>query len=351
MTDVRDGWKNFAMSAYCGLGLCRLVLGMEGLRGQSIRIITYHRILDIPDRDSFPFDPTLIDAGVDQFRQQMRCISQDYDLITFDDVIRHLDVGEGLPKRPLLVTFDDGYDDIYKYAYPVLRDMNIAATLLLTTGYIGGTETFWYDWLAFIMLNTQADAIEVGDAREKLALGRSRAERMTALQHLMRRIGGMQNEARERFLQDVERGYGSVYSRQTDDIKALSRPLSWDQVREMCGGGMRIGSHTVTHPFLSKVDSERLYRELVDSKKHIEQETGLKASVLAYPNGQPDDYNASVRRAVRDAGYELALSYTNGVNRIGNIDRFAMNRLHVPMNGGTDRFRILLSSAAAIWKH
>jgi peptidoglycan/xylan/chitin deacetylase (PgdA/CDA1 family) len=40
--------------------------------------------------------------------------------------------------KPILITFDDGYEGIYKYVYPILKRYDFSAIVFLTTGYIGG---------------------------------------------------------------------------------------------------------------------------------------------------------------------------------------------------------------------
>ena len=94
--------------------------------------------------------------------------------------------------------------------------------------------------------------------------------------------------------------------------------LTWKQVKEMADGGVDIESHSYSHPFLTKrrhttLDDkeykEWLQRELVESKRILERETGHAVSFLAYPYGE---YDHLLITDVAKAGYEGALTCEYG---------------------------------------
>lgn len=105
--------------------------------------------------------------------------------------------------------------------------------------------------------------------------------------------------------------------------------LNWKQVREMADAGADIESHSLSHPFLTrrrhttldeKQYSEWLQRELVESKRILERETGRPVRFLAYPYG---DYDRLLTASVGKAGYDAALTCEYGrVTRGMNPFRF-----------------------------
>jgi len=64
-----------------------------------------------------------------------------------------------------------------------------------------------------------------------------------------------------------------------------------------------IGAHTMTHPRLTKVSKEEAQKEIVDSKKYLEQLTGKEIKSFCYPGG---DYNKEVKDLVKEAGFNVA---------------------------------------------
>jgi peptidoglycan/xylan/chitin deacetylase (PgdA/CDA1 family) len=87
--------------------------------------------------------------------------------------------------------------------------------------------------------------------------------------------------------------------------------MTWGQLRELAERGVEIGSHTVSHPHLTRLSDAELDRELADSKSRIEDELGRPARLLAYPYGEHD---ARVRAAVRRAGYAAAFAQWPGAS-------------------------------------
>ena len=114
-------------------------------------------------------------------------------------------------------------------------------------------------------------------------------------------------------------------------IGKTSNALTWDQIREMADAGVDIQSHSLTHPFLTKRKhrsksekeyAEWLWRELAQSRKILEKETGRRVQFLAYPYG---DYDDRVAEASAKAGYTAALTCDFGRVKKGS-DPLKMKR-------------------------
>ncbi len=83
------------------------------------------------------------------------------------------------------------------------------------------------------------------------------------------------------------------------------------QVREWLAAGHEIGSHTVTHPWLTRISAARAREEIFASRKMLEDQFGRPVRHFCYPYG---DWNPAVRDLVRAAGYETACGVELGVN-------------------------------------
>jgi peptidoglycan/xylan/chitin deacetylase (PgdA/CDA1 family) len=81
------------------------------------------------------------------------------------------------------------------------------------------------------------------------------------------------------------------------------RAMSWHSLRALVASGWEIGSHTCSHPHLSRLDSEAIHAELRRSRTVCEQMLGVTCRSVAYPFGDADD---RVRAAAAAAGYEAA---------------------------------------------
>lgn len=71
------------------------------------------------------------------FKEEMEYISKNkYTVISLDDLYYYMVQGKPVPKKSVVITFDDGYEDFYKNAYPVLKKYNFKATIFMIAGYV-----------------------------------------------------------------------------------------------------------------------------------------------------------------------------------------------------------------------
>lgn len=89
--------------------------------------------------------------------------------------------------------------------------------------------------------------------------------------------------------------------------------LSWEQVQEMSDNGIFFGSHTVTHPFLTRISRKQAQKEIRQSMDIIEQQIGKPITTFAYPSG---NFNSEIKEIVKDAGYTAAVSTIPGYNKM-----------------------------------
>ena len=103
--------------------------------------------------------------------------------------------------------------------------------------------------------------------------------------------------------------------------------LTWDQIMEMKNNRIDFGSHSCSHPILSRLSLKKMEHEIVDSKKKIERKLEEEVISFCYPNGRPEDINDSVIEMTQKAAYSCAVTTINGVNNAKNTERFLLKRL------------------------
>lgn len=105
--------------------------------------------------------------------------------------------------------------------------------------------------------------------------------------------------------------------------------MSADQARELADNGFEIGSHTLTHPHLPRLDDEQLAQEIADSKHKLEDLIGREVASFSYPYG---DFDCRVLNAAIAAGYKNAVSTRLGAV-IGGTSLYELPRVNVRWNG------------------
>lgn len=303
-------------------------------RSKGLRILAYHRILD-DDPRSLAFDEALISARTETFREQMKFVRRNFDVVSFEDLHRCETEEKGWPRRALIITFDDGYRDNYINAFPILKEFHLPATVFLTTGHIGSARLFWWDRVAYLIKHTSRQSVLFADLAETaFDLSTARARRHT-IERVLWWLKQVQEETRNRFLDAL----ASELDVELPEGVAEGMHLSWDEVKEMARSGIDFGSHTISHPILSHVGESQLQSEISESKRIIEQHLGREVMAFAYPAGRRTRFNDNVQSIVARCGYRYAVSYDEGAAVEGACDHLALPRIHVEADESLRLFR------------
>jgi peptidoglycan/xylan/chitin deacetylase (PgdA/CDA1 family) len=113
--------------------------------------------------------------------------------------------------------------------------------------------------------------------------------------------------------------------------------LSSSQLRELASLGLEIGSHSMTHAYLTDLDDFGVHREVAGSKLQLEQTLGKPVEHFSCPGGRFDD---RVARIARDAGYRTVSTSRANANDPGT-DPFALGRVAVMRHTSLPEFRNL----------
>ena len=104
--------------------------------------------------------------------------------------------------------------------------------------------------------------------------------------------------------------------------------LNWDEVQEMRKDGMTIGSHSHTHPILSRMPIQKAKDEILNSKKVVEKNVDIKVKHFSFPNGREEDFSEELRDYCREIGFESICSVSiRRDTMLQKQDPFALKRV------------------------
>lgn len=328
MSDPADhvpGKRERLATAVARSGLLPALRRGRSLLRPDLRILAYHRVVEHIDAERFRFDPELLSADAAGFRAQMQHVRRHYAPLGLAQAMALLDAGAALPPGALVVTFDDGYDDNYRLAFPILRELGVPATFFVSTGYIDSGLPYHYDWFVHVLCAATVATIALPELGHAGALPAALRERRQLARELISRLKALDDDAQIRVIDGLARACGMPRTEPAADC----RPMTWDQLREMDQGGMEIGSHGVGHRMLAKLDDAELEAEIVGSRDAIGRALGAPARVISYPVGGSDAWDERVVAAARAAGYVAGCSYLAGSNDPRRLDRYGLRRLPV----------------------
>lgn len=320
-------------------GILPVIGRLRAALHRDVRILAYHRVLESAEPAGFRFDLDLVSASSEAFRQQLAIIRRRFVPMRFDELADCLDRGRRVPSRAVLITFDDGYDDNYRIAFPLLREAGLSAMFFVSSGHIESGRPYAYDWLVHMLCTTRQPRLTAPELGLDHALPDDLAARRALASHLLDRIKTLDADGQQALVDRLQREWAMPDAAGHPDC----RPMVWAQVREMHAGGMEIGSHGVDHRMLAKMSRDAMREEVAGSKRAIEAAIGAPVTAMSYPVGGRDAYDADVMAAARDAGYRVACSYLAGCERMQSRSRFQMRRLPVERHVDASWFEGMLS--------
>jgi peptidoglycan/xylan/chitin deacetylase (PgdA/CDA1 family) len=114
-------------------------------RQRVVPILMYHRVDYVTA--STPAVTKALTVSPEDFRHQMKWLKgHGYHTITQRSLFDALMCGDRLPRKPIVVTFDDGYRDVYRYASPVIERFGMHAISYLITERISGDDPSFLTW-------------------------------------------------------------------------------------------------------------------------------------------------------------------------------------------------------------
>jgi peptidoglycan/xylan/chitin deacetylase (PgdA/CDA1 family) len=259
-----------------------------------VAILMYHRVEQQKNPWFFPYSITISD-----FENQLIYLVKHYSILSLNELVSHIYEQKPLPKKAVVITFDDGYKDNYLYAYPILKKYALPATVFLTTGHIGRGELFWWDKISYVLQHTRCDALELDEMG--LYHLKSDGERLRVASILKKKLAGLPEQKKNLLVERIV----NMSAVKIPAVLGREMILSWDEVREMDRDGITFGAHSVTHALFSKLLPEELKHEITQSKKDIEENIGQAVTAFSYPGGR---FSNNTTNLLKESGFRCALT-------------------------------------------
>lgn len=307
--------KDLAKRTLVSSGLLRLVASM---RGPSAAILMYHSVLPDPSQLVDTYGEIAHSELI--FRAQMELLAREFRPISLDEAIQHIRSGNSLPRRSVVITFDDGYADNYEVAMPVLNQAGVPATFYVTVDCVENKRLPWPSHLRFAFRNTRLSAWS--DSQGKNWPLNLPEEREAAFLSSCDACCQLSGAVQEDFVVRVERELDAKIPRQQN-----SPMLTYEQMRALQRDGHIVGSHTMTHPNMAYIQADDAVRELTESKRRLELNLEVPIRHFSYPcPALSPHWSTKTAEQTQVAGYETAVTTDNGLTCNGD-NPFCLKRL------------------------
>lgn len=314
----------------------------------SLVVLCYHGVVE-KGRQKDRTEQTLYvnTVSIPEFDAQLEYVSKHFHPISAADLVGSLTEDRRLPAGAVLITFDDGYRNNATHAAPILLKRGIPAIFHLATGYIGSRSILWTEEIRLRSLEYPGNILKTSTGLFHLAGDPSSYQRLIAACRVTEACKVAPVEVREELLRVLRLGTPALPSRYDPEAHDF---MNWEEARKLASQGFALGSHTVSHSILTQLPGCSAATELGESRAAVEQHTGARCNILAYPNGSPKDYSEPVMEVAQQAEYSAAFSVEDRLAG-PRPRRFAIPRLMVPGHVSQTIFRAKVSGLYLLRRH
>jgi peptidoglycan/xylan/chitin deacetylase (PgdA/CDA1 family) len=281
---------------------------------KNVRIILmYHRVVEKLPEDFC--DPALF-VTADTFEMHLKLLSEFFDIVSLESMIKTNQKG-----RCCSITFDDGWQDNYEFAFPLLKKYQVPATVFLPAGMIGSSEWFWFEKLRFLYKDLKLNGNPqhfIKYFQDRIPYWKPESMGSELLSDLTSIIKHLSGES----IDDLMTGAYVDLNVKPPSQKII---MNWDDVSEMGRSGITFGPHGLRHYMLPTIEYKVKKKEIIESLEVLRDKGVPAVPFFSYPNGDWDDQSIAL---LYEAGYHGAVT-----TRLGCITSqtppFLLNRVGI----------------------
>jgi peptidoglycan/xylan/chitin deacetylase (PgdA/CDA1 family) len=290
-------------------------------------ILLYHGVTD--QRSSGIENYSKKHINYKDFRDQMRWLHNYANVISMDELVDMYHSKSRVPKKTVVVTFDDGFKNNYTVAAPILSEFKIKTTFYITSGMIGGEKPFWVDEIESCLNATELNEITLSlGKRCKFKLGNLN-NKIEALAKIKIFCKNTDNHTKNKVLKDLKK-ITKVNPTNKDCMNY--QIMNWNDVRELSNDEQFIiGGHSLSHEILTSLDKNEMRENIRRSISDIELNIKKKVFHYSYPEGQENHFNDDVINVLKNNNIICSPSAIHGKSNF-KLGLFRLKRIMVGFN-------------------
>lgn len=232
------------------------------------------------------------DFTTERFVAGLRYIRAHFDVVPLSTIVENVLAGKAGTGREVALTFDDGLRNNFTKLYPILQRVEAPATFFVVPDAVEKHEWIWtHDVRERLSSLTAVDCyVFAGELQAPTSECLEIVNWMKALPNKQRL------EIQQRIRERTKTFVPTPVQHHKFDL------MDWEELRSLDPRLITIGSHSMTHPILSHIGDEDVQREVVESRRMLEERLQRPVEYFCYPNGNYDDkIVAAVRKTYKAA--------------------------------------------------
>jgi len=306
---------------------------LRRLTNRSVRILMYH---GVTARPVAWFYWTSLDR--ERFEWQMDYLTDRYPVISFASLIGKDGESSAAGCRTV-ITFDDGLENTFHEAWPILKQRHLKATCFVVPLLSETGSRIWADEIHLRLMAAKIESLDLSQYDlGVLTLDLSPNRRSDQVNELLDKLKNLSHTRRTVIVahlvescNDLPPDHEKLKLMTKQQIITLAQSEEFD-----------IGGHSNSHPILSTMTPDKQHQEIAACFDTLRSWEISPLFVVAYPNGRPEDYNDDTIGVLKQAGVKAAVTTVDGLHDPSD-DPFQMKRIAIGANINRWEFKARLS--------
>ena len=293
-----------------------------------MKVIVYHRIEKSSINSNYP---NLIYFSLDNFRKQLDYLSKNYNLLNKKDFLNKINNKDKFSDKDIILTFDDGTIDHYKYVFPELKKRCICGIFYVPTYNLLYNKMLGVHSLHLLIGKYDSNTILkeiVQYIKKNNIVKKNNKDRYDYIYNnlnfkkdnstLLKRLI---NSTRFININDKHTLMEHLLKKYLPNIDINSYYIQKEQIKEMNNNGMIIGNHSITHHYMSDLTYKEQKYEIEKSYEILETIIGKNnIRTFAYPYGLLESFTDETLDILNNTNTSFSFIYPGSIEEQNNKD-------------------------------
>lgn len=247
-----------------------------------------------------------------------------FSLDEISDIIKYK---KDLPKNSFAITFDDGFENNYKIAAPILKKYNLKSTFYFSTELVENNSMSWIDKIEYAFEKSNQKLILLPWRKKPLSI-KNYKEKKIVLEEI-RKV--LKNKNDNKLIQKfVKNTFIKLNVKKISSLNgSLDKKIKWKYVKKLNRSKLfTVGGHSHQHISLTSINFNQAKNEIDKSFKLFRKKIGLNLKHYSYPEGQRKDFNANIIKYLKRKGIKICPSAIPGYNN-NRSNPFRLRRISI----------------------
>ena len=214
--------------------------------------------------------------NVEQFTKDLELLLTHYEPITPEDLIEYTNIHNKLPAGKFLLSFDDGFKEVYEIVAPILKSRGVPAIFFINPAFINNTSMFYRNKISLLIE-------EFKNHQEDQKIVRAYAEILNSSgngsNHILTKLKSIRTET------DLIDQLAAITDFSFEEWLKKHQPyLSSSQLMELKNQGFTIGAHSWDHPYYSRLTLQDQIKQTVDSCDYVQEHELSTKRYFSFPH-------------------------------------------------------------------